>query len=164
MCSSKNRFVHLLGMHWIFGSRKYMPHRTAPHSSVQVSPLPQLSSLHCVMLRSIILLRVRSNNTAKRKVYVTLVYLLLFAVELLCCEISFTDLLSAMICSQSLIIHVNLMFLYTESSFLFISHWFTRSDEHYYTIISLYEWMTETLVSCLSFSYEQMLEVKLHNV
>ncbi len=31
LCSSKNRFVHLLGMHWIFGSRKYMRHRTAQH-------------------------------------------------------------------------------------------------------------------------------------
>ncbi len=43
-----------------------------------------------------------SNNASPRKVYVTLVYLLLFAVELLCCDmlwysckISFTDLLPA---------------------------------------------------------------------
>ncbi len=39
---------------------------------------------------------------------------------------------------------------YTESSFLLISHWFTRSDvmsiNSYYAIISLYEWKTETCV------------------
>ncbi len=37
MCLEES-FVHLLGMHWIFGSRKYMPRRTAPPSSVQVFP------------------------------------------------------------------------------------------------------------------------------
>ncbi len=34
-CASKNRFVHLLGMHWIFGSRKYMLH----HPAVSRCPL-----------------------------------------------------------------------------------------------------------------------------
>ncbi len=33
LCASKNRFVHLLGMHWIFGSRKYMPLRTVQQCS-----------------------------------------------------------------------------------------------------------------------------------
>ncbi len=127
-------FVHL-GMHGIFGSRKYMPHRT------EVSRFARsLSHHHCTVWSSALSLcsvtahahwksRVRSNNTPARKVYVTLVivYLLLFAVELLCCDavvqliwttlvkISFTDLLPAMVCSNSLIIHVYLMFLYTES-------------------------------------------------
>ncbi len=45
---------------------------------------------------------------------VSLRYLLLFAVALLCCDISFTDLLPAMHCSHLLIIHVYLMFLYNE--------------------------------------------------
>ncbi len=126
-------FVHLLGMHGISGSRKYMPHRP------EVSRFARfLSHHHCAVWRSALSLcsvtahahrksRVRSNNTPTRKVYVTLVYLLLFAVELLCCDavvqliwttlvkISFTDLLPAMVCSNSLIIHVYLMFLYTES-------------------------------------------------
>ncbi len=108
---------------------------TAPRSSVQVSPLPQQSSLRRVTLCSIILLSYRSCSLEKqrinaptRKVYLTLVYLLLFAVALLCCEISFTDLLSAMPCSHSLIMHVYLRFIYTESSFLLVSHWFTRCD------------------------------------
>ncbi len=33
-CASKNYSVHLLEMHWIFGSRKYMPHRTTQQCSV----------------------------------------------------------------------------------------------------------------------------------
>ncbi len=77
--------------------------------------------------------RVRSNNALTRKVYVTLVYMFLFAVELLCCKISFTDLLSAMLCSHSLMIHVYLMFLYTESSFhypLIYAIWWALLRDH----------------------------------
>ncbi len=69
--------------------------RTAPSSSVQVT-LPH-SCHHCAAWRSALSFcsvsahghrksRVRSNNTLTRKVYVTLIYLLLFAVELLCCD------------------------------------------------------------------------------
>ncbi len=54
LCASKNCFVHLLGMHWIFGSRKYMVRRTT--QQCPGSPLPQPSSLCRVTLRSIILL------------------------------------------------------------------------------------------------------------
>ncbi len=42
-CASNNRFVHLLGMHWIFGSRKYMAHRPAQ----QCSCCPSLIRHHC---------------------------------------------------------------------------------------------------------------------
>ncbi len=97
------------------------------HPAVFRCPL-SLSHHHCAAWRSSLSFcsftahahrksRVRSNNAPTRKVYVTLVYMFLFAVELLCCKISFTDLLSAMLCSHSLMIHVYLMFLYTESSF-----------------------------------------------
>ncbi len=130
LCASKNSFVHLLGMHWISGSQKYMPQ----HPAVSRCPL-SLSRHHCAVWCSILSFcsvtshahrksRVRSNNVPTRKVCVTLIYLylLLFAVALLCCDmlwysckISFTDLLHAMLCSHSLIIHVYLMFLYTES-------------------------------------------------
>ncbi len=80
------------------------------HPAVFMFPL-SLSRHHCAVWCSPLWLssvtahahrksRVRSNNTTKRNVNVTLVYLLLFAVELLCCEwhavqlISFTDLLT----------------------------------------------------------------------
>ncbi len=47
LCASKNRFVYLLGMHWIFCSWKYMPHRAA------VSRFPlSLNSHHCAAWRS----------------------------------------------------------------------------------------------------------------
>ncbi len=56
----------------------------------------------------------------------------------------------SLICSHSLIIHVYLMFPYTESSFILISHWFTLSNvmsiNSYYAIISQYEWMAETRI------------------
>ncbi len=69
--------------------------RTTPPSSVQVT-LPH-SRHHCAAWRSALSFcsvtahahrksRVCSNNTLTRKVYVTLIYLLLFAVELLCCD------------------------------------------------------------------------------
>ncbi len=57
-CASKNHFFHLLGMHWIFGSQKYMPHHTA--QQCPGVPCPSASSLHRVTLRSIILLSYRS--------------------------------------------------------------------------------------------------------
>ncbi len=100
------------------------PHRPA----VFMFPL-SLSCHHCAVCRSALSFcsvtahahrksRVRSNNAPTRKVYVTLVYLLLFAVELLCCDMQYrADLGNTMVCSHSLIIHVYLMFLYTESSF-----------------------------------------------
>ncbi len=107
LCASKNHFVHLLGVHWIFGSRKYMPHHTTQQCSGFPSPSTVITApceaplYHSVQLpahahrKS----RVCSNNAPTRKVYVTLVYLLLFAVELLCwatlVKISFTDLLPA---------------------------------------------------------------------
>ncbi len=81
---------------------------------------------------------VRSNNALTGNFYV--VYLFLFAVALLC----WTTLVKSpsLICSHSALLtcadnialpgflYVYLMFLYTESSFLFIFHWFTRSNEH----------------------------------
>ncbi len=100
------------------------PHRPA----VFMFPL-SLSRHHCAVCRSALSFcsvtahahrksRVRSNNAPTRKVYVTLVYLLLFAVELLCCDMQYrADLGNTMVCSHSLIIHVYLIFLYTESSF-----------------------------------------------
>ncbi len=125
----------------------------APHHRAVFRFALSLSRHHCAVLSFYSVTahahrksRVCSNIAPKKSVYVMLVYLLLFAVALLCYKISFTDLLPAMFSSHSLIIHVYLMFLYTESSFLFISHWFTRSDEHYYAIIPLYVWMTETRV------------------
>ncbi len=66
-----------------------------------------------------------------------------------CCGTA--DLGNAMLCSYLLIIHVYLMFLYTESSFLLISH-------SYYAIISLYEWMTETRFSFSTHTHEQHLQ------
>ncbi len=123
----------------------------APHRlSVQVC-----SRNHCTVWRSVqysalsmcILLSyahahrksiVRSNNALTGNFYV--VYLFLFAVALLC----WTTLVKSpsLICSHSALLtcadnialpgflYVYLMFLYTESSFLFIFHWFTRSNEH----------------------------------
>ncbi len=38
LCASKNRFVHLLGVHWFFGSRKYMPHHTTQQCPGVPSP------------------------------------------------------------------------------------------------------------------------------
>ncbi len=125
------------------------PHRPAvfgllslirPHSAAWRSALSYRSVTAHAHRKS----RVRSNNAPTRKVYVTLVYLLLFAVALLCCDMLWyswsPSLLPAMLCSHALIIqlcqgfhiliHVHLMFLYTESSFIFLSHWFTRSDDH----------------------------------
>ncbi len=142
-------------MHWIFGIRKYILRRAA-QPCVQVSPLPQPSSLRhvthvqysdlsfcSVTAHAHRKSQVRSNNAPTRNVYVTLVYLYLFAVVLwhAVVQLNWATLVKCYI-----FIHVHLMFPYTESSFLLISHWFTRSDEHYYTIISLYEWMTKTRV------------------
>ncbi len=144
-------------MHWIFGSRKYIPRRAA-QQCVQVSPLPQPSSLRHVTHVQYSALsfcsvtahaQVHSNNVPTRNVYVMLVYLYLFAVALLCCDMlwySWTGQCWSNFYTCYIFVHVHLMFPYTESSFLFISHWFMRSDEHYYAIISLYEWMTKTQV------------------
>ncbi len=38
LCASRNRFVHLLGMHWIVGSQKYMRRRTTQQCSGLPSP------------------------------------------------------------------------------------------------------------------------------
>ncbi len=38
LCASRNRSVHLLGMHWIFSSRKYILHRTVQQCSWFRSP------------------------------------------------------------------------------------------------------------------------------
>ncbi len=102
------------------------------HPAVFRFPL-SISRHHCAVGRSALSFcsvtshahrksRVRSNNAPPRKVYATLVYLFLFAVALLCCDmmwysckISITDLLPVILCSHSLIIQVYLMFLYTES-------------------------------------------------
>ncbi len=43
LCASKNRFVHLLGMHWIFGRRKYMPRR----SVLQVTLIQPIITAPC---------------------------------------------------------------------------------------------------------------------
>ncbi len=88
-------------MHWIFGSQKYIPHHPAvsrfPLSAVITAPCDALS--FCSVTAHAHRKRVRSNNVPTRNV--TLVYLFLFAVELLCCdmlwyscEISSTDLLT----------------------------------------------------------------------
>ncbi len=88
-------------MHWIFGSQKYIPHHPAvsrfPLSAVITAPCDALS--FCSVTAHAHRKRVRSNNAPTRNV--TLVYLFLFAVELLCCdmlwyscEISSTDLLT----------------------------------------------------------------------
>ncbi len=80
---------------------------------------------HSAQLPLVLTEKAESAPITRQDRSVTFVYLLLFAVELLCCEISFTDLIPVFIilCTHSLIIHhVYLMFLYTESSFLFISH------------------------------------------
>ncbi len=89
--------------------------------------------------------RVRSNNAPTRKVCnVSILVAVCSSAAVLWHAvvqmISFTDLLPAMLCSHALIIqlcqgfhifiHVHLMFPYTESSFIFLSHWFTRSDDH----------------------------------
>ncbi len=70
-----------------------------------------LEESFCPFTRDALKSRVRSNNAPTRNVYVTLVYLFLFAVALLCCDmlwysckISFTYLLPAMLCSHALII------------------------------------------------------------
>ncbi len=85
--------------------------------------------------------RVRSNNTTKRNVNVTLVYLLLFAVELLCCEwhavqlISFTDLLT--FADNTCLLEVSLHTITVSIHLpLIYAIW-------YYAVISLYEWMAE---------------------
>ncbi len=74
---------------------------TAPHHpAVFMFPL-SLSRHHCAVWRSALSFcsvtthahrknRVRSNNAPTRKVYVTLVHLLLFAVELLCCDMQYS--------------------------------------------------------------------------
>ncbi len=95
--------------------------------------------------------RVHSNKALTRNVYVMLVYVFLIAVALLCCDmlwyswsvqrwsnlywsapryslLTFVD--NTALPGFFYFIHVHLMFPYTESSFLFISHWFTRSDVH----------------------------------
>ncbi len=106
------------------------------------------STFITVTLRSIIQLPlmltgkpVRSNNAPPRKVCVTLVYLFLFAVELLCYMIW-----APLVKSPSLICSDNTCLLDVSLHRIISSHWFTRSDEHYNAIISLYEWMPETRV------------------
>ncbi len=105
LCALKNRFVHLLEMHWIFGSRKYMLHRTPQ----QCSGVPlSLNRHHCAVSRSTISFCIVNHSCSPEK--------------------------------QSPL-------KYTESPFLLISHWFTRSDvmsiNSYYAIISLHEWKTD---------------------
>ncbi len=119
--------------------------RTAPPSSVHASPLPQPSSQRRVTLRSIILLSYRSCSPEKQSAQITRrqerpVSILVSVCSQSCCAVTCSTAVKclSLICSHSLIMHVYLMFLYTESSFLFISHWFTRSD------LCMNEWQSYT--------------------
>ncbi len=84
-----------------------------PHHPVVFRFALSLCRHHCAALRSALsFCSVTAHAHAPiRKVYVPLVYLLLFAVSLLCCDmlwysckISFTGLFPAMLCSHSMII------------------------------------------------------------
>ncbi len=95
MCLEES-FCPFIGMHWIFGHRKYMPCRTAQQCSgfspSAVITVPCDAPFNILLYH---LLRYRSCSPEKptRNVYVMLVYLFLFAVVLLCCDMLWYNLL-----------------------------------------------------------------------
>ncbi len=95
-----------------------MPHRTTqkcsgvPSSSTAITALCDALLYHSAHAHR--KSRVRSNNAPTRKVYVTLVCLQESCCAVTCCGTAVKS--PSLICSHSLIIHVYLMFLYTEYS------------------------------------------------